>query len=154
MKQFLIHIFRNSALVFILFTMFACCEESVKDMRTTSEQIVDAGGAGSFKAINLSTNDTLSLSGSIINVGLSKPQLRAKNGNTIKLIFEPAEKYAGKYSFSTTYILLNGEKIENAKGYEFTITDTTPGEYDIFLSAASTEQAIIASSSFSLCVTE
>lgn len=111
----------------------SCKHEDITHLDITVIQ--DIGGAGMFKAINMGTNDTLTISGGIsINIGGEEPELVARNGNIIKLVFERAEKYKN-YDFNTTFILHNDSTITNRPVYEYAIENTRPGTYRISMSA-------------------
>lgn len=106
-----------------------CCD-------TTSTSIISIGGAGDFWAINMATNDTLKISSGInISINDAKESLTAKNGNIIRLVFEPAKEYA-KYNFSTEFVTHDSIVIENNKVYEYAIKDTKTGQYKVSMSAS------------------
>ena len=94
------------------------------------------GGAGDFCAINMATNDTLKIStGIVVSINGAKETLQAKNGNIIRLVFEPAKEYS-KYNFSTKFITHDSVEIDNNKIYEYAIKDTEPGQYKVSVSAS------------------
>lgn len=109
---------------------------------------------GDFVVKNLSTNEIIQLQGALV-VDLSRPVIKAKNGESIKISFIPASDYES-YTFDISYKLHNGTIIEKRGyyDYEYKITETNNGDYDVSLSAKSTEQSIGASRMFILRVTE
>lgn len=132
----------------LLAASFVSCTEKI-----SIEVIQDVGGAGSYQAINESTNDTLSFSGAI-TIPFLPERLKARNGDNIKLTFTPSEKYVGKYSFVTSYKIGENDAVEAQPEYSFTISGMDPAEYPVSMSAKSTEQQITSSAYFLLTVTE
>lgn len=98
------------------------------------EQEQDIGNAGLFHAVNMTTNETISISGGINVEEEILPTLDAQNGHIIKLSFVKSEKYKN-YTFGTVFTLPDGTKITNKSEYEYTIKNLSPGEYIISLSA-------------------
>lgn len=138
-------------LAVISLSIIGCCKET-----ETIELIMDSGGAGGYKVTNISTGESVEVSGSItIYIGIgSEPKLTAHKGETIKIEFIKAEKYS-KYDFTTKYTLHDGTVVENENPYEYVIPEaTTPGEYRISFSAKSTEQFITSSGSLKIIIVE
>ena len=131
--------------------IISSCKNSIFNI----EQITDIGGAGSFYVINVSANDTIEPSTGL-NGGLYYPTLNAKNGEEVKLVFVPSDKY-GKYTFNVTYILPDSTKIVGT-GKEFTHVFTLEGfevgRYNISMSASSTEQVITSFGNVIIKITE
>lgn len=113
--------------------MLVGCREVQENTFYVSNNI-DNGGAGNFMAINMATNDTLIVP-SGINIGW--PTLDANNGNIIKLVFEPAEKYS-TYKFSTTFTLHDKKELKDPQDYkyEYAINNTKEGQYTISMVAS------------------
>lgn len=111
----------------------SCCKDEVI-------QLQDIGGAGDFRVINTTTNDTINVSGGI-ELGISHV-LHAKNGDDVKILFIPNEKYS-KYKFSVTYTLPGDKKVSPTNGYEYLyhVNGIIPGWYDMYLSASYEEDA-------------
>ncbi|MBR1541642.1 MAG: hypothetical protein IJ628_03410 [Bacteroidaceae bacterium] len=129
--------------------IFTCCTQK-------HEVIIAQGGAGDYKVTNISTGESVEVSGSTsIYIGIgSEPKLTAHKGETIKIEFIKAEEYS-KYSYDTKFILHDGTVIENENPYEYVIPEaTTPGEYRISFSAISTEQIITSSGSLKIIIVE
>lgn len=120
--------------------------------KTEEITIISSNAGGSFVVENLSTKETLQLDGGII-ISPEGPVLNVKNNDKVKISFTPSNEYKD-YTFEITYTLHNGKSIKNQQSYEFEISDTKSGNYDISLYAKTTEQAIYASRGFVLSVTE
>lgn len=121
--------FANVLLASLMLVGCDCCD-------TTNTSIMNIGGAGDFWAINMATNDTIKISsGIVISVNGAKDKLIAKNGNIIRLIFEPAKEYKD-YAFTTKFVLHDSLEIENEYVHEYVIEDTKPGLYEVSVSAS------------------
>ena len=133
-------------LLFGFMVFFSSCGKSEKyDIET-----VQANDGGNFLVSNLSTDETLQLDGGInISLPASKPTLKAQKGDKIRIAFTPLSKYE-KYTFETSYKLYNGDVIKGKQTYEFEITNTESGDYDISLYAKTKEQNISANGVFVL----
>ena len=140
----------------MLFALAVCGVMSCHKTVISVTEDYDIGGAGKLIAINMATNDTIEVPGGIsINIGGESASLSARNGNIIKLMFEPAKKYEN-YKFDTNYLLHDSTEIKNKAEYEYVIENTEPGTYVISMSAIYNKDDISISSggSFNLLVKE
>lgn len=96
------------------------------------ENVIDIGGAGDFIAINMALNDTIKLSGGIA-IGTAKV-MDIHEGNILKLIFVPAEKYSKK-KFKTNFTLHDKREIKDRSEFEYAIENTEPDMYKVSMSA-------------------
>lgn len=131
----------------------ACDDDDEVSIINDGSIIQDIGGAGNFMVINKNTVDTLVISGGI-NAG-SNPVLNAKNGESIKLCFVPAEKYE-KVPFKTVFTLSDSTEVKDQYDYEFTLDSMKAGRHTISMSAMYVDErkSIIGLGSFDLNVKE
>lgn len=100
---------------------------------------------GNYIIVNTRTNDTLEIKRNQNKSDI----LNACNGDTIKVNFEPEEKYK-ECIFKTKYTFLNGQVVENKLECEYVIADAHPGEHAVRLEAWN--DSITASGVFTLKV--
>ena len=102
---------------------------------------------GTLSVINLTTHDTIS-----VYPQDSIPALEACNGNTIKLVFEPAEDFKDSVVF-TDYLLPDGTIVKNEPVYEYGIENRRVGKYMLYMKA-SKENVLSSLGTYNLIIIE
>lgn len=121
-----------------LFTALVCAVCFTSCIKDENDEFginvsVETSGYGDFAIVNMETNDTLmiQIGGIQVNVNPSRT-IVAHSGNTIKMKFEPKEKYKDSI-FTTKYTLPNNLVVENQPEYEYVVENVLEGSYDISL---------------------
>ncbi len=137
-------VFTLMVLTILSISIFSCHKDG-------DEIIQDIGGAGTFYAINETTNDSVLIQGEgiVLSDGSVSPHvLEVKGLSTVKLIFVPNEKYK-KYRFKVTYTVDTGSSIEgqgDEYSYSFHVHMLSPdgftSDLKVSMSAKSEEQQI------------
>ena len=142
MKRFLIGSMAIAAL-------FASCTKEEHDFSTTIEQRTEinlGSPYGEFVVVNKGTNDTLKLRNSEV-----KYSMTAHNGNFISIKFVPDQEHADR-KFTTIYTLHDSTVVEDKPEYEYSITNTKPGSYNLKLFARPTDGTVISTWSCNLAL--
>lgn len=132
--------------------IFASCDSDTIVIDDSAEQVVKAEAKvsgspyGEFVVVNKGTNDTLKLRNSEVKYGMT-----AHNGNFISIKFVPDQEHADR-KFTTIYTLHDSTVVEDKPEYEYCITNTKPGNYNLMLFARPTDGTVISTWSCNLAL--
>ena len=141
MKRFLIVSMAIAAI-------FTSCTERYPDpeVRIVLTEVNFGSPYGEFVVVNKGTNDTLKLRNSEV-----KYSMTAHNGNFISIKFVPDQEHADR-KFTTIYTLHDSTVVEDKPEYEYSITNTKPGNYNLMLFARPTDGTVISTWSCNLAL--
>ena len=125
----------NFVLLSMMLVSCDCCDDTEESIVTKEPEKMSSESAGDFIVINTRTNDTLTVK------GYSTNPLAARIGDTLKIVFNPEEKFKG-YPFKTSYNLPNSKVEKDDLEYEYIVTNLKEGTYDIDLEANSSGTSI------------